>query len=147
MNTPKTTVQVIEQYRKDMGVRVALPGVMNREFGLRHALAVEQTIFSVTSRLLPDYRGAMWELIQLQNGGFYMALDMRKQYRCRVEGNGFDGPLSGDAAGLVVCLMTYSELSFSSDEELSRRVTKHFHAVRDYCGEHPEGLNIFPAID
>jgi hypothetical protein len=53
--------------------------------------------------------------------------------------------VSGDAAGITVCLFTFSHLSFEySQVELFAR---HFHCLRDFAVSHVEAQKIFGAID
>ena len=62
-----------------------------------------------------------------------------------VHSNGFEGSLSADAAGITVCLFTFSHLSFQqpSDDVFSR----HFYALREFALNHKEAASIFAAID
>jgi hypothetical protein len=65
-------------------------------------------------------------------------------YEFEVEGNGFRGCLSADAAGITVCLFAYSHMSFEYTSEI---FSEHYHKLRDYALEHPEAARIFAAID
>ncbi len=61
--------------------------------------------------------------------------------------NGYEGTLSGDAFGIVVCLYAYSELSFSSVPDLVEVCAEQYHLLREYMFEHPEAEAILRAID
>jgi hypothetical protein len=116
-----------------------------RLFGIHFPFRVEPFIYSVAGNLSRDYRGGMWTMYQIDNGGFYMAPDSDTPFRVSISMSGYSGTLSADAFGIVVCLFAFSNLSFS--EELSEMCTKEFHLVRKYVFEHPECRQIFRAID
>lgn len=116
--------------------------VLPRHFG-RHMLAVEQTVYCFMQRLSPNYQGGYWHYYELSNGGFYMAPQEGK-LRIRVEGNGFEGEMSGDAAGITVCLFAFSDLSFRTGDDA---IARHYHLLRDYALEHGEAQLILDATD
>jgi hypothetical protein len=108
------------------------------------ALTVESYIFRYLHELAPAYRGGFWNFHELSNGGFYMA-PVGGPLRIEVLGNGFEGTLSAEAAGITVCLFAYSHLSFRYPEE--ECFARHFHALREYALSHEEQRAIFQAID
>jgi Antirestriction protein len=111
-------------------------------FGHR-MLVIEYTIFDVLGDLAEAYSGAFWHFYELSNGGFYMAPEL-EPLKLSVAGNGFEGELSADAAGIVACLFAYCHLSFVySDEGL----VEHYHRLRDFALEHTEREKILAAID
>ena len=113
-----------------------------RHFG-RHMLAVENTVYGWMHRLASDYSGGYWHFYDLSNGGFYMAPEC-EPLRLRVEGNGYDGLMSSQAAGITACLFSFSHLSFRIPDEV---VTRHYYQLRDFAVEHPEAGAILAAID
>jgi len=92
--------------------------------------------FAATVKNSPNY--------ELSNGGFYMAPSC-DPVEFSVHSNGFEGSLSADAAGITVCLFTFSHLSFQqpSDDVFSR----HFYALREFALDHKQAGLIFAAID
>jgi len=58
---------------------------------------------------------------------------------------GFEGTLSADAAGITVCLFTFSHLSFQQPSE--DVFSRHFYALREFALDHKEVGSIFAAID
>ena len=150
--TLPTALQVIREYQQQMQTQI-IPerqrrGTLAREFGGGlESIEVESMIFAVAHRLMPEYRGGFWDFVKLANGGFYLALRPEDQMLVSVEGNGFGGPVSGDAVGMIVSMMTYSTMSFATQGKLQQRLVEHFHRVREYALEHPESLNIMMAID
>lgn len=147
-----TKAHLVDVYRREAGTKVVTESkrirALPREFGNKY-LIVESSVFTMAQRILPAYFGGYWDFIKLANGGFYMAPRFDGLARLSVAGNGFEGEVSSDAAGIVVCMMTYSSLSFSlqHDTEAHERIVQHFHKVREYVGEHPEASAIFAAID
>jgi hypothetical protein len=116
-----------------------------RLFGSLFPFRIEPAIYDTGNRLSVEYRGGYWLMYQLENGGFYMAPDGdRFQVSCM---NGFEGTLSGDAFGIVVCLYAYSVLSFSTTPELAEVCADQYHRLREYVFEHPEATVIVRAID
>jgi hypothetical protein len=114
-------------------------------FGVHFPFRIEPYIYDTAGRLSPDYRGGYWEMYRIGAGGFYMAPD-EETYRV-VCPNGFQGAMSGDALGIVVCLYTYSELSFSGIPDFAQGCAEQYHRLREYVFEHSEVAAIFRAID
>jgi hypothetical protein len=113
-----------------------------RHFG-RYMMRVEDAIYTFLRELAQEYRGGYWHFYELSNGGFYMApqlglLDLQ------VDGNGYAGRMSADAAGITACLFAFSHLSFQIQNDL---ISRHYYALRDFALEHAEARAIFAAID
>jgi len=117
-------------------------GTLPRHFG-RHTLAVEGLIYDFMSRFARTYSGGYWRFVELSNGGFYMS-PPDEAYELCIDSNGFEGRMSADAAGITVCLFTFSHLSFNYTTEV---FSQHFHWLRDFALDHPEASLIFEAID
>jgi hypothetical protein len=109
----------------------------------RYLLTVENAIYGWLRELSGEYSGAYWHFYELSNGGFYMAPDC-ESLLLRVDGNGYDGRMSGDAAGIVACLFALSHLSFRIPSEM---LTSHFQQLLDFAFEHREAAAIFAATD
>jgi hypothetical protein len=121
--------------------------ITEQYFGLHFPLAIEPAIYTFADHLAEDYHGGYWHFYTLSNGGFYMAPLADKPFQVSCD-NGYAGPLSADAFGLVCCLYAYSHLSFSKKPAtLSPLCTKQFHALREYALEHAESAAILAAID
>ena len=117
-----------------------------RHFG-KHMLTVETYIYSQFAKLCPTYTGGYWHFYELSNGGCYLAPN-RETYPLMHDGNFFEATVSGDAAGIIVSLFTFSHVSFLlEDDPLGPRVAQYFHLLRDFAGDHPEAGLIFRAID
>lgn len=114
-------------------------------FGTHFPFRLEPHIYDTAGRLSADYLGGYWLMYRLENGGLYLAPDAN-QFRVSAE-NGYEGTLSGDAFGIVVCLYTYSELSFSGIPDFAQVCAEQYHRLREYMFEHPEVKAILRAID
>lgn len=118
-----------------------------RHFGVRFMMAAESGIYDLMKECRAEYRGGYWEFFEVSNGGFYMAPSpLDQKVRMYVAGNGYDGEMSNEAAGITACLMAYSRLSFKFDGKTDA-FAEHFHSLRDFTASHPEASAIFAAID
>ncbi len=113
-----------------------------RHFG-RHMLTVESTVYGFMRALAKDYSGGYWHFYELSNGGFYMAPEC-EPLDLLVEGNGYAGRMSAEAAGITACLFSFSHLSFRVADEV---ISSHYHQLRDFALEHREAGAILAAID
>lgn len=138
MNTH--TSQRIEAYRVSEHARI---GTLPRHFG-RHMMTVECRIYDLLREFSPDYKGAYWHFYELSSGGFYMAPEI-ETVRMIIASNGFADQMSGDAAGITVCLFAFSHLSFQIPQ--AEVFARHFHRLRDFAVGHVEAGKIFAAID
>ena len=129
----------IEAYRVSDHARI---GTLPRHFG-PHMVTVEQKIYDLMGQFVAEYDGGFWEFYELSNGGFYMAAQMPAVH-FSVESNGYEGRISADAAGIAVCLFTFSHLAFEHNAEVFGR---HFHWLREFALGHAEASQIFAAID
>ncbi len=102
----------------------------------------ERLIYAWARILCPDYGGGFWQFYTLDNGGFYVALDTSKPMRVAVDGNGYDGTMSADAAGIVITLFVLGRMAVDFES-----ATDHYYALREFASEHPEAGAIFAAID
>lgn len=113
-------------------------------FGHQFGLIIEPTIYNMAGMLSPDYHGGYWEMYRLDNGGFLMHPRVGTPFIVRSP-NGFEGSMSPQAFGIVVCLFTYSHLSFTP--ALSDVCGEHYHLLRELASDHPVASSIFAAID
>lgn len=115
-----------------------------KTFG-RLMMKVEQEVFSQMAELCADYRGGYWHFFELSNGGGFLVLASGDPVKISVEGNGYAGSVSAEAAGIIVTLFALSHLAsrYSDADMLSER----FHQLRDFALDHPEREAILAAID
>ena len=142
MNTLATLVREPATVCATLVPEVRRLDILPEHFGI-HMMRVENRIYDLLSAYGPQYRGGYWHFYELSNGGFYMAPDC-ELVRLYVEGNQFDDCVSGDAAGIVACLLVFSIMSMEISDE---RFARHFHALREFALYHPESRLIFAAID
>ena len=70
-------------------------------FGPRLMMRGESLVYAWLRRLSEDYNGGFWNYYELSNGGFYLAPELTGRLCLEVDGNGYSGELSADAAGVV----------------------------------------------
>lgn len=117
-----------------------------RHFG-KHMLMVETYLYSQCRNLCPTYRGDYWHFYDLSNGGCYLA-PSRETYPILHAETYFEATVSGDVAGMIVSLFTFSQLSFILEKDpLGPRIADYFHLLRDFAAGHPEAALIYRAID
>lgn len=116
-----------------------------RLFGLNFPMKLEPTIYSVADMLSPDYKGGVWEMAMLSNGGFVMFPRADHQFAVSSM-NGYEGSMSATAFGICTNLFALSQLSFG-DGEFAQTCAKHFHLLRDFMLESAEASAILRAID
>lgn len=113
-----------------------------RHFG-RHMLTVERRIYDFMAQFAGKYAGGCWHFFELDNGGFYMS-PPDDSYEIRIDSSGFREHMSADAAGITVCLFSFSELAL---ECTPGTFAKHFDWLRDFARDHAEADVISRAID
>jgi len=113
-------------------------------FGTRLMMRGEAMVYDWMGQLCADYTGGFWNFWTLSNGGGYLAPSNVDPMKLRVDGNGFEGEMSADAAGIVATLFTLSQLSIQTQQDA---IGDLFHALREFAGEHAEAALIFGAID
>jgi len=115
-------------------------------FGIHYPLNIEPAVYSITSNLASEYRGAYWEFYSLSNGGFYMAPCSNTHYQVSCD-NGFEGKLSADALGITACLYAFSHLSFTANPAFADICSNHYQWLRAFMLKHVEASAILAAID
>jgi hypothetical protein len=111
----------------------------------------EALLYTYADKLANEsYKGGLWEFYNLSNGGGYAAPLAPAQMNLNVDGNGFEGDMSADAAGIVFTLFVLGQLAHEhagTSEVLTDKFSDHYHQLRDYASEHAEAGSIFRAID
>lgn len=113
-------------------------------FGTRLMLRGEAMVYGWMRELCAEYDGGMWSFFTLSNGGGYLAPSTSQPMKLEVDGNGFEGTMSADAAGIVATFFTLSHLSMQTEQEA---LSDLFLALREFAAEHAEAGLIFGAID
>ena len=94
--------------------------------------------------LCEEYSGGFWHFYTLSNGGGYMALASAMRMHIEVAGNGFEGEMSADAAGIVATLFALGQLAAETEQD---GIIRLYHELNDFAGEHAEAALIRSAID
>lgn len=106
---------------------------------------MEAHISGLMNKMCEVYHGAFWEFSKLINGGAFIWPDMQEASLDMLNPhNGNDARLSPEAAGIAICLMSYSIWSFKAESPV---LVEHFYQLRDYALQHPEHVQIFRLID
>lgn len=142
MNTqdqPVTASLVAEAQRLDF-----LPAY----FGPRLMMRGEALVYGWLRRLCNRYSGAFWHFYTLSDGGFYMAPNLSAPLQIEVDGNGFQGELSADAAGIVATLFALGQLAAeTAGTEAADALIDRYHSLAAFATSHPEAAAIYRAID
>jgi hypothetical protein len=107
---------------------------------------IEPAIYNIARILCPGYQGAYWGFYTLSNNGFFMVPDIDEPVSIVCE-NGYEGQVSKEAFGIIVCLYAYSHLSFIKIFSLAAMSAEHFHALLDFALQHAEAGVIKEAVD
>lgn len=113
------------------------------KFGVTAMLKVETAVFAWMARLCPSYTGGYWNFVELSNGGAYMVPCGAEFFDLRVEGNGFDGRVSGDAAGVIATAFALNGLIWQGHNKLGEK----YEQLLDYISHHADQIAIRRALD
>jgi len=114
--------------------------------GAKVFLILEPSSFKTARYLSNSYDGGLWNFHKLTNGGFFMAPPKKKIYQLSCP-NGYEGKVSSEAFGIIICLYVYSCLSFEEDENIRNTCSKHYHCLLEYARGLPAYQKILKAID
>ncbi|MGX6610639.1 antirestriction protein [Enterobacter kobei] len=109
-------------------------------------ITLEPRIFAWMGRLCTDYHGGIWRFSTLSNGGAFMAPESESDEKWTLFNsmNGNGAELTGEAVGIVACLMTYSHHACRTESDV---MTEHYYRLRNYALNHPECSAIMHLID
>jgi hypothetical protein len=143
MSTATSTIERVEVPQDDRSAFLPNhvgPGLEQVEFAC--------LVYSNLANLCHAYRGAVWEFYELSNRGFYMAPRLQHELTLDCAGNGFNGSVSADAAGIVATLYALSQMSFTHvGKPVGDRCADNYHRLRAFVDGHPQARSIFSAID
>lgn len=97
-------------------------------------------------RFCGDYSGGIWNFRTLSNGGAFMAPEAEDDEKWTLFNNmnGNSAKMSGEAAGIAVCLIEYSHHACRTEWDA---MTEHYYRLRDYAQQHSESHAILAIID
>ncbi|EMP5336930.1 antirestriction protein [Citrobacter freundii] len=111
-------------------------------------ITLEPHIFAWMDRLSTEYSGGIWRFYTLSNEGAFMAPesdgDDDEKWTLFNPMNGNGAEMSTEAAGIAVCLMTYSHHACRTECDA---MMEHYYRLRDYALDHSECSSIMQLID
>lgn len=109
-------------------------------------ITLEPRIFAWMDRLCIDYHGGVWNFSMLSNGGAFIAPESESDEKWALFNsmNGNGAELTGEAAGIVTCLVAYSHHACRTESDA---MTEHYYRLRDFALNHPECNAIMHLID
>lgn len=109
-------------------------------------ITLEPRIFAWMDRFCDEYCGGIRSFYTLSNGGAFMAPDADGNDKWHLFNgmNGNGAEISGEAAGIALCLMAYSHHACRTECD---GMTDHYYRLRDYALQHPESHAILRIID
>ena len=122
-------------------------GFWPQQFGsIPQWITLEPRIFAWMDRLCADYSGGVWSFYTLSNSGAFMAPESEndKSWALFNSMNGNGAELTGEAAGIVACLMAYNHHACRTECDA---MTEHYYRLRDFALNHPECSTIMYLID
>lgn len=111
----------------------------------KHFQVYENRVFQFADRLIENYDGGYWEFIELDNGGFFMSLNVKNPLIVSSPfGNHFKDELSPEAGSIVVNLFVYAYLSETQNTDL---FMDYYDKLIAYASQLVEWPKIRSAID
>lgn len=107
-------------------------------------LLLEHTVYNMLGMICKHYDGGVWDYYKLSNGGVYMAPDRMGDFELLVPGNGFEGIVDAECAGLIATAMAYSHLSFDIPGDCFPRA---FVQLSKFIYQHRYAGAMFAALD
>ena len=89
----------------------------------------EACIYAYAAKYIRDYNGGEWTFNQLPDGAGYLAPDEDRVTVFNAD-NGFEGEMSGDAAGITITALVLNHRSWMHDHHDERDACRHY--IRRY---------------
>lgn len=122
-------------------------GFLPTYFGAQLMILGESAVYNTMRAIAPAYTGGLWEFYELSNGGFYMGIE-DESFEVSVQSNGYNGTMSGDAAGIVATIFALDALISRFYETLDvDHLVEHKYQLIDFAKTHAEAEQILAAID
>lgn len=117
--------------------------ILPRYFG-KHMIRAEIAVYTAMTSLCATYHGGFWDYVELSNDAFYMAPRLEGPLPITCDGNGYDGEMSSDAAGIVATLFALNAMAWTTEDA---KFADLYHRLLAFVPSHPEAREIFAAID
>lgn len=93
--------------------------------------------------LSSEYDGGYWEYFELTNGGFFLQPPSRNEgYNIFQWGNGYEGVVSEQAAGIIATMMVINHFGWKDESFFP-----YYYKLEEYALTHKEKKEIFSALD
>lgn len=113
-------------------------------------LTAEACIYAYAGKYIRDYDGGEWTFNTLPQGAGYLAPDEDRVTVFNPD-NGFEGEMSGDAAGIVVTALVLNHRSWMHDHhderDACRHYVKRYEELMSIVATHRESRAIYRALD
>ncbi|BCA97242.1 hypothetical protein TUM19329_36030 (plasmid) [Legionella antarctica] len=139
MKTARQQFLIQSQLVSDEQRLAFLPKHLNKEY-----LSFESSVYRVMDTICGNYNGGYWDFFELGNNGFYMAPHSSESFTIFVHGNGYEGSVSCDAAGIIATTYALNNLAWLTESE---ELIDKYYSLLDFARQHPEFRQIFAAID
>lgn len=156
LNFTGTVTESLTSPQTDAGCIVCTPVADEQRFafwpqhfdGIPQWIVLEPTIFAWMDRFCEDYCGGIWQFYTLSNGGAFIApvagAGNDEKWKLFNSMNGNSAEMRAEAAGIAVCLITYSHHACRTECDA---MTVHYYRLRDYTLAHSECSAIMHIID
>jgi len=114
-----------------------------KHFGARAMMKFEMSVYDWMGKLCPSYRGGYWNYVELSNGGAFMYPTGVDAFEFLVEGNGFNGNVSAEVAGIIATTFALNGMLWQGWDSLNAK----YELLLEFIGEHPDAMTIRRALD
>lgn len=119
----------------------ARAAAMASHFGTSSTV-VETEFLGWMQRLCASQPLGPWRLVELSNGGAYLAPESSDRFDLCLEGRGFESQVSPDVAGVIATVFALNTLTWRGWRSLTGKYGK----LIAYVGNHPDRTRILGAV-
>lgn len=139
MNTERQQFLIQSQLISDNQRYAFLPKHLNKGY-----LSFEPMVYRTMGTICNTYHGGYWDFYELSNHGFYIAPQADEPFHIFIHGNGYEGSVSCDAAGIIATTYALNNLAWRAESD---EIIDKYYALLDFARQHHEFKQIFAAID
>lgn len=110
------------------------------------AISLEVNAFNLARYLSKDYDGGLWSFYSLKYGGYFMAPPEGQTYSICCP-NGYEGSVSSEVFGVIICLYLYSAFCAKDDQHVRATCSTQYYLLLDYARTLDCYHTILDAID
>jgi len=112
-------------------------------------LCAEACIYAYACKYIRNYDGGEWTFGQLPDGAGYLAPEENRVTVCNPD-NGFEGEMSGDAAGIVITVLVLNHRSWMhsrhDEPDACRHYLYRYEQLMNFVATHRESRAIYRAL-